>query len=385
MVIRPLKEEELSQAREIWEECFDDKPAFVDWYFQNRFRPEEGLGVFISTPGGPTLLADLHLAPYRLRLRKKTYHSAYLVGLATRPQCRRRGLAKKLLTYALRHLAEKKIYFTFLMPFDLNFYTRLGWGVISHHRLCRPAFSGNNPKVDTGRIFQTKTPQIPEFIRLYSEWAAAFDGFPLREEKDWAGLLFDHYLDGGEVWLAVSEEGRPEAYALTLPNGEEPRIREIAYTNLPAGGRLLSYHLNRFPSSLVWTAPGKDPLIPPGCQSELTPVMLGRITNLEGMLKSLTFPDDRVEFLLEVEDPLIPENNGVFHFYAGGAGQVRVTRRRRSQPEVKCHINTLARLITGAIDPSAAVPHELQVGQDNLIPLLTKVFPPTVNYFNEYF
>ena len=68
--IRQLTPADLSQAREVWESSFNDQPAFLDWYFRDRFHPEEGLGVFAGDQGKDApLLSGLHLAPYYFRRR----------------------------------------------------------------------------------------------------------------------------------------------------------------------------------------------------------------------------------------------------------------------------------------------------------------------------
>ena len=90
MEIRPLTPHDMGQARALWEECFEDLPAFLDWYFQTRFRPADGLGIFQDGQ----LVCDLHLSPCRIKIRQQSYPSAYLIALATAPAHRRLGLAK---------------------------------------------------------------------------------------------------------------------------------------------------------------------------------------------------------------------------------------------------------------------------------------------------
>src|SRR5690606_25657811 len=169
-----LQEQDLPQAREIWEEAFDDKPAFVDWYFRRRFRPGEGVGIF----SGSLLLCNLHLVPYRIRLRGRSIPTAYLVGLATREEYRRQGLAKSLLTFALRSLREKGVFFTFLMPFAIPFYTRLGWGICGQHRIyLLPPGTKFPAEKDPGTVAVKDSAPDPAVLdRIYQTWSSHFDG-----------------------------------------------------------------------------------------------------------------------------------------------------------------------------------------------------------------
>ena len=81
MAIRPLTPPDMGQARALWEACFEDLPAFLDWYFQTRFQPADGLGIFQDGQ----LVCDLHLSPRRIKLRQQSFPSAYLIALATDP------------------------------------------------------------------------------------------------------------------------------------------------------------------------------------------------------------------------------------------------------------------------------------------------------------
>src|SRR5690554_3359199 len=175
MITRRLQKQDLLQSKEIWQESFDDKPAFVDWYFRRRFRPEEGMGIF----SGSMLLSNLHLAPYRVRLCGRTFPSAYLVGLATRKQYRRQGLAKELLTFALRSLRESGVFFTFLMPFQIPFYTHLGWDICVQHRFyhLQPE-KGSRENLEA--VERETSPEPAVLDRVYRSWSLNFNGCLLR-------------------------------------------------------------------------------------------------------------------------------------------------------------------------------------------------------------
>lgn len=388
MIARRLQEQDMRQAKEIWEESFDDKPAFVDWYFRRRFRPEEGLGIF----SGSLLLSNLHLAPYRLRLRGRVFPSAYLIGLATREEYRRQGLAKELLTFALRTLREKGVFFTFLMPFAIPFYTHLGWGICGQHRIYRlppeAKIPGNKTPGGLEKPERAKKETSPDpavLDRIYRNWSLRLDGCLLRREEDWEGLLFDHFLDGGEVWFLKETGSGPTAYALFYPGTKENLLREAAYLTPAAGRRLLQHLAVRNSKPLVWSAP--DAAMPFSLPDpEVKPVFLGRITDLKAALESPLYPPGLSgRWRLRVEDPLLPENHGVFLLAREGNGKMQVTPARGREADLTCSIGGLARLLSGTISPEEATKKRLLNGDDKPISSFLQLFPKSSLYINDYF
>ena len=90
---RMAEEADTGQVQALWSQCFDDTPAFVDWYFSRYYRPENTIGIFDSQK----LLASAQVIPYRIRLRGKAMDCGYVVGVDTAPEARNRGYARKLL------------------------------------------------------------------------------------------------------------------------------------------------------------------------------------------------------------------------------------------------------------------------------------------------
>jgi|SRR5690554_2213738 len=434
MMIRTLKSGELDTAKRVWETCFDDQSAFVEWYFHRRSKAQEFLGLFQETENGTKeLAADLHMAPYQLRFRKKTFSSAYLIAVATMPEFRMKGFAKELLKASLTHLAQEGKAFTILLPFNVKFYTRLGWGIVSRRRLLRftstvdkeqadafpsaRAFPPASTKESTGeiRLFPQRPPKsiLAHLKTIYTEWAKDFPGALLRSDQDWEGLLFDLYLEGGKTRLSLDSHGHPTGYALTYINKKEPTIREIAYTTCSAGQTLLRNILGSSASSLTWAAPLSDPLIdslqtttserkiPRADQTTLRqhreiantvePFMLGRITDLSGFLQKLPCPLKDFTLNIEIHDPLLPGNCGVFQLTPADNGCFACIPSPKP-PTVKTEIAFFTGLLAGdpyILENLAATartsPELLWVGEEKHLSLLYRLFPKAVNYMSDYF
>ena len=389
MITRRLQKKDLLQSKELWQESFDDKPAFVDWYFRRRFRPEDGIGVF----SGSLLLSHLHLAPYRIRLRGRTFLSAYLIGLATRKQYRRQGLAKKLLTFTLRFLRENGVFFTFLMPFQIPFYTHLGWDICVQHRLYRlppeedsPGKTASRSPEKPEKLEKETSPEPAVFDRIYRSWSLSLDGCLLRTEEDWYGLLFDHFLDKGEVWFVKDARSRTTAYALFQPGTKENFLREAGYLTQPAGCRLLQHLAATTGKPLVWSAPDQAMPFPSLPVPEVKPVFLGRITDLKAALEFPLYPPGLPgTWRLHVEDPLLPENNGVFILATKGNGKMQVIPAPGAKADFTCRIGGLVRLLFGTIRPEEAIKNRLLTGNGKIISSFARLFPKNGLYMNDYF
>lgn len=422
MEIRPLKPHDMGQARTLWEVCFEDLPAFLDWYFQARFQPDDGLGIFLDGQ----LVCDLHLSPRMIKIRQQNYPSAYLIALATAPPYRQQGLAKTLLTYALRHLAAKGIYFTFLLPFNTKFYTRLGWGEWADHRLYylppapnRTVETSLNPMGDSPwRFRQVEAKEKLKLLaEIYERSFACIDGGLRRSAQDWTCLLLDHTLYGGKTWLATDRTGTPQGYALVLPptNGR-PILRELITldpslkapflnylaTGLTGASWPAAYTVPATPvipatqtasadagvnqANIICPVPANGmeqltPYIPPGTE----PVFLGRITSVPRMLEACVYPPLTAEWIMEVTDPLLPENNGQYRINVAG-GKMRVTKTAGEKPAVRCPVATLTRLVTGNAHPAElAARGDLTLDHPECLAVLTALFPPASNFINEYF
>lgn len=407
MEIRPLTPHDMGQARALWEECFEDLPAFLDWYFQTRFRPADGLGIFQDGQ----LVCDLHLSPRRIKIRQQSYPSAYLIALATAPAYRRLGLAKKLLTYALRHLVAKGIFFTFLLPFNTEFYTRLGWGEWADHHLyylpptCdRTVETAPIPTSGSPWRFHQVEPEQKLLAPLYEHSFAHIDGGLERSAEDWTCLLLDHTLYGGKAWLATDPAGTPQGYALVLPPSEgRPILRELITLEPTIKKPFLNY-LAATLAGVSWSTTAEiasasvdinhtqqlcpengatelTPYIPPGTQ----PAFLGRITSVVPMLEARAYPPLNAEWVMDVTDPLLPENSGQYQIKLA-AGKMRVAKTSGQKPTVRCSIGALARLVTGNAHPEALVAHDdLTLDDPAFLTVLTTLFPPAPNFINEYF
>ena len=73
-----------ADLREIWRVCFGDPPTYIDYFFENRFDPQNT--VCLEEHG--RIPAAMHIVPYEVDVRGGEFPTAYLVGVATMPEDR---------------------------------------------------------------------------------------------------------------------------------------------------------------------------------------------------------------------------------------------------------------------------------------------------------
>lgn len=362
---RPLTTADLPQAQALWETCFDDPVPFVQWYFDTRFPPEQARGIFENG----NLQCMVQAVPYRIRLRGQIFPTIYIVGLATHPEAREKGLATLILQNVLEEQYAAGLAFIVLMPAIPPFYARRGWTFcyeLSHHTL-NPVLS--QPQGSFRLISPSDLPVIED---LYQHQFAAVNGTFQRTPKDWADLLFDHEMDGGHSLLYLDTNHNPAGYLLPLPATERVVVRESAFTK-PVFARDAFFLLsNNNPDlSLLWQmSPGQIPPYPPA-QSINNPVMMVRGVNLTQWLSQLQYPSEsNMDLSFSVYDPLLTLNRRAFRWrIRSGHGDLTPI------PDNPVYLQvSIAELTSWIMGSSKTLPPEVE-----------RVLPPTFNYCNDLF
>lgn len=105
MKIRKCSRTDEKDIRALWSYCFEreDDPWFR-WYFRELYRPEDVL----AGEEAEKIACSLHRRPYEICVRGAKMPVDYLVGVATHPAARGKGLATELIRGAF-HMARMEI------------------------------------------------------------------------------------------------------------------------------------------------------------------------------------------------------------------------------------------------------------------------------------
>lgn len=272
-----LPQEEKKETIPLWKACFpEDTDRYLDYYYQEKAKDNR----ILAKKEDGKIITMLHRNPYKIHMRDKLWEADYIVAVATEENHRGRGHMREVLTKALRDMNLEGRPFTFLMPaaeaiylpFDFRFVWKKPRLVLkrqAEETLEKVPVSG---EADWEKAGQFMEKWLAERSQIYTFRDTAYVRRLLRELES----------EDGELYF-LKEEGE-EPLGLQGLTGREKKDQALLYAR----------------EGLFEEKEGKTGI-------------MARITALREFLPafSLNVPES-LTLNLEVEDKLIPENEGSF-------------------------------------------------------------------------
>lgn len=322
MGINRIEGEACKTTRTLWEEVFyEDSVQFTDYYFENK--ATKNIGYVI---GQAPYDAMMFRTPYTLQIGEVQKEISYIVGVATRKECRHRGYMRELLMHSFREMYQEKNPFTFLMPANPAIYEPFDFKYIYERDVWELKEPGRVVPILESLTFQEKECELraAELVendsKLY-EINTKLDGlysvsslqrkipeFPIMENlAEFANqYLKEHYniyvhrdtayyeiqlkeseAQNGDIYV-LFEQGKIKAFFLYAKEGEEIFIQEV----IEEKEGMLDF-LQKV--------------------EKKKPIIMTRIIHLEEMMK-LVCSKEKKTMVIEIEDELIPENAGIYRW-----------------------------------------------------------------------
>ena len=226
---------DLPALRALWRECFGDPEAYIDFYFQNRFRCDQTL---VWREGGAPV-AMLSLLPVSVICGGTACPARYIYAVATGNAWRGRGLSTRLMEHARLLLQERDEGLTVLVaaePALFDFYAKRGYtqaaSLKTAHFPVQRYSDGGYAFSEGLSAAEYKALRDARFAREgYLCWDEAAIGYALRENAFTGGFACAASLpDGGRA--AVVGQRRDKLLWVretTLPDeAVEPALCELA-------------------------------------------------------------------------------------------------------------------------------------------------------------
>ncbi|MFR3730639.1 GNAT family N-acetyltransferase [Lacrimispora sp.] len=329
-MIRYLKQEEKIESRKLWEKVFsEDSESFLDYYFSDRVRKNRVLTAWKEG----TMAAMLHRNPYEVVMKDRIWKIDYIAGVATHPDCRHQGFMSRLLSRCFMDMYLERLGFCFLVPVDPAIYQPFGFTYISD--LAAKSLNEKGQQQLSRRAFLEHSDECREVARFVGrQLEREYEVYALRNEEYYRDLCREVRSDRGDLILLSTREEKERLAGVWAYYGESAgNLRELI---------CLPEYLKKDGSS--------------------KPYAMGRIIHLEQFVSVISLKEDspasEMELLLEVEDPWIHQNNGLFRWTIDRKGSALspIGAEEELKPHISLEIGELTSWLFGYSQPS--VPDE---------------------------
>ena len=377
MQFRRATEADRKSIEALWAYCFEkpDEP-FFQWYFSRVCQMDD----VVVAEENQHIAADLHLRPYTLNLRGNSMPVDYMVGVATHPAARGRGIASKLLKNAFRISRSRGRSAVILMPSDASFYMPLGCSfyVQQWERSAAPEWLARIGEKPEKAMTVSSPDEWHILASVYEKFTEKRNGFTQRNEKTWRTFI-EGQLNEGYIAVTGDETG-PTGYLCYGIDGRRLIANEMAYVS-DRGRRGLYAFMAGHRGSIdrcTWYEPLDDCSFyywPNGAEhtyieNRTFPFMMARITDPVGVIDGLPCEKQiHGEYSFQLVDPVLSENNGIYMVRAED-GEIHALQddifyklrlhiedtsgidlgNHIPEPSFCMNVNTLAELVFGTSD-----------------------------------
>lgn len=386
MEIRYGNDKDKIKAEYIWKECFTDSENEVRFYFDELYRKENFL---LMEDGEKEIRASLHENPYEMIMNNEKLSSFYIIAVAVSPQYRGKGYMGELIRYSLRNAREKGLDFVFLSPINTEIYRRYGFGYMSS--LEKYSISMENiPFERIDRAYEIKKVSeeknlYGDLIEIYKEKMKNSFAYLERDENYYRRALKEMENENGDIYIFYLEN-KAAGYISLYKREGSIEVRELFGFNKKVIESMFAFiktHKEYYPELIIKAPVNSNMNFYIHDQTSMEkiefPFIMGRIVNVENMLKRLHIED--IELKISVTDKVIEENNGVYEISVYGA----VSKKDRIESDIEIDISDLNHLIFGYFSIDEMIELErVKINNREKIEEIKKILPKQKVYIQEY-
>ena len=286
----------------LWKLCFADSDSFCNWLFENRFYPQ--YSVCIEKDG--EILSAMQGVPYTIGVRGKSLRGMMLCGVSTHPEHRKKGYMRKIFIMEMNLLHEKGFAVAVHTPAVLQSYFAYGHYPVADAVYVQGELQGAD---GLNESFYEKA-QWLELYPLYEKNIAnKYSGAIQRTKEEFLRKGEDYAADGGR--LIVLKEGEVKGYAFVYTLGDQVMCPEAVAEE--------GYY-EALVQQIIAYGNGKKSIVKLPFDVQLTQSYEKTIRiqkgvagacNMSAILKGLEI---NCPYAVEIFDPIVAGNNGVFRF-----------------------------------------------------------------------
>lgn len=332
-------------------------------------RPEWTLCAFDiamrQADGQPTMATSFSAFPFTTRVNGNAVSLAGISTVGTRPEYRRQGLVRKIMTQAFADQYERGQCLAGLWASQAAIYQRYGFAASGGLREYRvdTADIRLHPNFEVLPISRFEGTEVLDAVReVYKRFIAQRTGYLHRGKSLWLNNVFTPPSEDGPAYVALAGSlEAPTGYLIyTLRAGrvahraraQEICIRDFAWLDLPSYGSLWHYLARHdLVGRVVWS---RAPLDDPAADVFVEPRLLHsqdlegswwRVVDVKTALGQRGYDVEGSLVLAITEDELAPWNNGRWRLDVGSGGaEVQATD---APADIELSVRALSSLYSG--------------------------------------
>lgn len=323
----------IEEVKSLWKLCFDDSDEFIELYFAQKYKDEYNMSIY----DGGRMISALQMLPYPMTFCNELIATSYISGACTHPDFRDKGAMKQLLAKTFVRMYDDGVLLSTLIPAEewlFGYYSKFGYSYAfdySVEKIDTTAFSGS----DKYRIIEYTAYQMDAHTYLERKMMerTCCIQHPM---EDFEAIYADLKLSQGELLIARLNT-EIVGMVFYVPTGSVVEIKDLFAESQEIKETLLKEVSSRTKISLLnYTAP---PASTEGFQ-----LGMARIINAKKMLDLYVSKYTQVNFLVELSDDFIAENEG-YYALKNGICEKRYTPEYKSYH--KLTICQLTQLLLG--------------------------------------
>lgn len=321
-----------TDARRLWEECFNDSPNWLDLYFDRVFADDNLLMKYVDGHAA----SSLQLLPYTFNYMGNKLSAAYVSGACTSRRYRRAGYMAELMRDALKTSFNRGDAIMCLIPASrplFYYYDKFGFDTVFFIKEER--YTPVHPFHPSRLLRIVEDPETHEVYEYYHFKELEMNGRILHSANDFDNIVWDNREDDGRLLAVKDPDGAIKGFLVCVPGEENDLVvKELIVDNDDASNTLLEYAKHLFPDREIVV---DKPLDNKQTTGEARAML--RIINVLTVLDTVAAKNPQIEQYIKISDPEIESNNHIFHI---AGGRVDITDGYSGRLTNEVDIKTLA-------------------------------------------
>lgn len=336
------------------------------------------------------LISQLAIYPCEINIHDTVYEMAGLTGVGTYPEYTNMGLMSELIKLGLVKMRDNKQWISYLYPYNIPYYRRKGWEIMSD-KISFEIKDTQLPKpVDVPGYVERENIDHEDVYKVYNAFAEQNHGAMIRSDLNWEEYWRWENEEERTAAIYYSADGKPCGVCFYWIAEEVFHIKEMFYLNQEARKGLWNFVSAHFSmiDRVVGATYKNEPIAflfeDSEIKESIEPYFMARIVDVEQFIKQYPFITTGKPFHFVVTDPIAEWNNNHFSLMWDEDNHLTVTNEAIGNP-VYVDIQTLTALLMSYKRPSYLYRIERLKTDKETLRTLERIIPDQEAYFSDYF